>query len=329
MPAIPCRNSRSIAAVCRSVILDGRDRAARAGGGEDRPSPAGFVAGRGRRHRHFADAPQGGPGTTVARRRARSAPTASTPPAAGVFYPNEGAPQWNGVHDVARRGGLAGRGATARPWRSAAAWAASSCSIPIAPPEADGRQLMNWVVNISTDGRRPSRRRRRRAGRAPRHAGAGAAPRRRFTVPGYRHRGAGARHRRDLRIPDVRPRSAAALDLRPGDAARRCGASDVSGRLERRLARRSSTPAPRRQPRACRARPRRRSGDYEQDAAAEDRRDRPAQPQGRPGAGDRRGREPAHRPASPTSTTCSAMPSASAIVRGYAVAAGFARVTRD
>ena len=40
--------------------------------------------------------------------------------------------------------------------------------------------------------------------------------------------------RRDPRISDGRPGSAAALELRPRDAARRCGASDVSARFQRR-----------------------------------------------------------------------------------------------
>ena len=39
-----------------------------------------------------------------------------------------------------------------------------------------------------------------------------------------------------LRISDLRPRSLALLVVRPRHAARRCRASDVSGRLERRLA---------------------------------------------------------------------------------------------
>lgn len=63
------------------------------------------------------------------------------------FYPDEGPPSWNGV--VMWRGA-----AMWQPWRDGVSMAISGglagkfVLYPIAPPEADGRQLMNWVVNI-------------------------------------------------------------------------------------------------------------------------------------------------------------------------------------
>jgi 2-polyprenyl-6-methoxyphenol hydroxylase-like FAD-dependent oxidoreductase len=63
-----------------------------------------------------------------------------------IFYPNEGAPSWNGVHMW--------RGAAMWPiWRDGESMAIGGglggkfVLYPIAPPEGD-RQLMNWVVNI-------------------------------------------------------------------------------------------------------------------------------------------------------------------------------------
>lgn len=63
------------------------------------------------------------------------------------FYPDEGSPSWNGV--------VMWRGATLwAPWRDgesmaiAGGLAGKFVLYPIAPPEADGRQLMNWVVNV-------------------------------------------------------------------------------------------------------------------------------------------------------------------------------------
>ena len=65
------------------------------------------------------------------------------------FFPNEGPPSWNGVSMW--------RGATmAPPWRDGSVMAIGGglggklVLYPVAPPEADGRQLMNWVVNIRT-----------------------------------------------------------------------------------------------------------------------------------------------------------------------------------
>jgi len=108
-------------------------------------SLAGFVEDEGGITAHFIDAVSGGAAVTargdiligadgihsVARRR---------------FYPDEGAPKWNGV--------MMWRGATLfTPWRDGRTMAigggmgAKAVLYPIAPPEGD-RQLMNWVVNI-------------------------------------------------------------------------------------------------------------------------------------------------------------------------------------
>lgn len=65
------------------------------------------------------------------------------------FYPDEGPPSWNGVSMW--RGA-----AVAPPWRDGTVMAIGGglggklVLYPIAPPEPDGRQLMNWVVNIRT-----------------------------------------------------------------------------------------------------------------------------------------------------------------------------------
>ena len=66
-----------------------------------------------------------------------------------VFYPTEGAPSWNGV--------VMWRGATVwAPWRDGASMMIGGglggklVLYPIAPAQADGKQLMNWVVNIRT-----------------------------------------------------------------------------------------------------------------------------------------------------------------------------------
>ncbi|MCF3974813.1 flavin-dependent oxidoreductase [Paracoccus salsus] len=65
------------------------------------------------------------------------------------FYPGEGAPSWNGVSMW--------RGAAMFvPWRDGTVMAigggfgAKLVLYPIAPPQDDGRQLMNWVVNVRT-----------------------------------------------------------------------------------------------------------------------------------------------------------------------------------
>lgn len=65
------------------------------------------------------------------------------------FYPDEGPPSWNGVSMW--------RGAALfRPWRDgtmmaiAGGFGAKLVLYPIAPADPDGRQLMNWVVNVRT-----------------------------------------------------------------------------------------------------------------------------------------------------------------------------------
>lgn len=109
---------------------------------------AGFVQDEGGVTAQFTDAVQGG--------RAETARGDVLVCADGIhsvgrrhFYPAEGAPSWNGVSMW--------RGATvARRWRDGTVMAigggfgAKLVLYPIAPPEPDGRQLMNWVVNVRT-----------------------------------------------------------------------------------------------------------------------------------------------------------------------------------
>lgn len=97
---------------------------------------------------HFTDAAEGGPAETA---RGDVLICADGIHSAGRrhFYPDEGPPSWNGVSMW--------RGATlAPPWRDGTVMAISGgfgaklVLYPIARHEADGRQLMNWVVNVRT-----------------------------------------------------------------------------------------------------------------------------------------------------------------------------------
>ncbi len=96
---------------------------------------------------HFADNRDGGAGVTA---RGDALICADGIHSAGrrAFYPDEGAPSWNGVSMW--------RGAAPwSPWRDGASMAIGGglggklVLYPIAPAE-DGQQLMNWVVNVRT-----------------------------------------------------------------------------------------------------------------------------------------------------------------------------------
>ena len=106
---------------------------------------AGIVQDDGAVTAHFANTIDGGSGVTA---RGDVLICADGIHSAGrkVFYPNEGAPSWNGVHMW--------RGATEWvPWRDGESMAIGGglsgklVYYPIAPAEGD-RQLINWVVNI-------------------------------------------------------------------------------------------------------------------------------------------------------------------------------------
>ena len=103
---------------------------------------------------------------------------------------------------------------------------------PIAPAK-NGKQLINWVVTYRMgDGSSPPPRREdwNRHGTLDElmpHVA-------RFRTPHVDLPKLVKGCARVLRVSDGRPRSAAALDARAGDAARRRGASHVSGRLQRR-----------------------------------------------------------------------------------------------
>jgi 2-polyprenyl-6-methoxyphenol hydroxylase-like FAD-dependent oxidoreductase len=98
---------------------------------------------------YLADNRTGGPGRTT---RADALICADGIHSAGrrAFYPDERRePEWNGVQMW--------RGAAIRePWRDGESMAIGGglggkfVLYPIAPPEPDGRQLMNWVVNVRT-----------------------------------------------------------------------------------------------------------------------------------------------------------------------------------
>ena len=109
---------------------------------------AGFVQDEGGVTAQFTDAAQGG-AATIARGDVLICADGIHSVGRRHFYPAEGAPSWNGVSMW--------RGATlAPPWRDGTVMAigggfgAKLVLYPIAPPQGDGRQLMNWVVNVRT-----------------------------------------------------------------------------------------------------------------------------------------------------------------------------------
>lgn len=108
-------------------------------------SLAGFIEDEGGLTAHFTDAISGGAALTVRGDILISADGIHSA-TRRKFYPNEGAPKWNGV--------MMWRGASEfSPWRDGRTMAigggmgAKAVLYPIAHPEG-GRQLMNWVVNI-------------------------------------------------------------------------------------------------------------------------------------------------------------------------------------
>ena len=215
-------------------------RAAPGGAGAARPGapqyrlPAGGLRrARRRDHRHVRAAR----GRRAVRGGAATrwwARTASTPRCARSFYPDEGPPTWSGI----------------MLWRGATDW----------PVYQDGRTMViaggnAREVRVLPDPPRPgaarpaadqlgdhgAHRRRLEAAAAARGlepagpARRGAALRARpFPARLRRSGGADRGDRHVLRIPDLRPRPAAPLELWPRDAARRCGAPDVSGGQQRR-----------------------------------------------------------------------------------------------
>lgn len=109
---------------------------------------AGFVQDEGGVTAQFTDTTEGGP-AQVARGDVLICADGIHSAGRRQFYPGEGAPSWNGVSMW--------RGAVvAEPWRDGTVMAigggfgAKLVLYPIAPPESDGRQLMNWVVNVRT-----------------------------------------------------------------------------------------------------------------------------------------------------------------------------------
>ncbi|ORE97951.1 flavin-dependent oxidoreductase [Aurantimonas sp. 22II-16-19i] len=106
---------------------------------------AGFIQDEGGVTAHFTDSVRGGAGTTV-RGDVLICADGIHSAARRLFYPDEGAPSWNGV--------VMWRGATEwTPWRDGRTMAigggmgAKFVLYPIAEAE-NGKQLMNWVVNI-------------------------------------------------------------------------------------------------------------------------------------------------------------------------------------
>ena len=106
---------------------------------------SGFIQDEGGVTAHFTDAVRGDAGTTV-RGDVLICADGIHSAARRLFYPNEGSPSWNGV--------LMWRGAAEwTPWRDGRTMAigggmgAKFVLYPIAEA-GDGRQLMNWVVNV-------------------------------------------------------------------------------------------------------------------------------------------------------------------------------------
>ncbi len=237
---------------------------------------AGFLQDEGGVTAHFTDAVKGDAGLTL-RGDVLICADGIHSAARRRFYPDEGAPCWNGV--------LMWRGAAPWPvWGDGRTMAigggmgAKFVLYPIAPID-ERHQLVNWVVNIKTAD----------AGSAaaegelvaPGPARPGAAPCPALRRAGLRHHGSGRGDDPDLRVPDVRPRSAAALDLRPRHPARRRRPSDVPGRIQWCLAGDPRRPRPRRRAPAGRA-PGAGAVGIRARAPAEDRRGGAAQPRRRP-----------------------------------------------
>ncbi|SET29730.1 flavin-dependent oxidoreductase [Paracoccus homiensis] len=109
---------------------------------------AGFVQDEGGVTAQFTDATEGGP-SEIARGDVLICADGIHSTGRRHFYPDEGAPSWNGVSMW--------RGATMAPaWQNGTVMAigggfgAKLVLYPIAPRQSDGQQLMNWVVNVRT-----------------------------------------------------------------------------------------------------------------------------------------------------------------------------------
>ena len=151
-----------------------------------------------------------------------------------TLFPNEGPAHWNGT--------MLWRGAvdwpqflTGRSMAIAGGMEAKFVLYPIAA----GTRAGPPPHQLGRDGEGLRRRRaaaREKTGRGPAAGKISARICKRFRLPYVDVEPPDRGDRRVLGISAVRPRSAAALVARARDAARRCRASDVSGRLERRLA---------------------------------------------------------------------------------------------
>ena len=150
-----------------------------------------------------------------------------------MLFPDEGPPRWNGL--------MLWRGArdwpaflTGRSMIVAGGLDAKVVMYPIAEGSSPASRLTNWAVLVRIgdgDSQPPRREDWSRPGQREElmpHV------ERFHAVCGCRRPDRGDAGK--LGIPVLRPRSAAALDLGPGDAARRRRASDVSGRFQRRVA---------------------------------------------------------------------------------------------
>ena len=160
-----------------------------------------------------------------------------------TLFPDEGPPCWNGL--------MLWRGArdwpvflTGRSMIVAGGLHAKVVVYPIAEGSSPARRLTNWAVLVKVgDGNSPPPRREdwSRPGKREELIACGA-----VLGAACRRARSDLGNVRVLRISDLRPRSLALLVLWPGDAARRCRASDVSGGIERRLAGHPRRAVPRR-----------------------------------------------------------------------------------
>ena len=151
-----------------------------------------------------------------------------------TLFPDEGPPCWNGL--------MLWRGArdwpvflTGRSMIIAGGLNAKVVVYPIAEGSSPASRLTNWAVLVKVgDGNAPPPRREDWS-RPGRRGGTDAACRALLDAAG-RCAELDLGDAGILRISVLRPRSLALLVERPRHAARRCRASDVSGRLERRIA---------------------------------------------------------------------------------------------
>ena len=177
----------------------------------------------------FSDGP-GGADRSTARGRVAIACDGINSAVRKQFFPDEGEPRYSGVNmwrGVTRwKPMLSGASMVRAGWLSHG----KMVIYPIRPAGADGLQLINWVAEIET----PNYRKRdwNRSGSLDDFIGAV----RRLAFRVARRAGLHPRRRQRAGIPDGRSGPAAALELWPGDAARRRRASDGAARLQRRRA---------------------------------------------------------------------------------------------